>query len=104
MRAAFVDHALQAGWAHLAVSAIAGLLTPSYAGAIPEPAGGVFSHTWIMDHTREHSSLLAAAERRLLIAIARRLPAWLSSDQLTLLGLSSMPAAGLAFATLRTSW
>ena len=53
-------------------------------------------------HTREHRSLLANAERRLLIAIARRLPAWVTSDQLTLLGLSSMVAAGLAFAIAPT--
>jgi phosphatidylglycerophosphate synthase len=55
-------------------------------------------------HTREHRSLLANAERRLLIAIAHRLPARVTSDQLTLLGLSSMVAAGLAFATLQMSW
>ena len=41
-----------------------------------------------MDHTREHRSLLASAEKRLLVAIARRLPRWLSSDHLTLLGLA----------------
>jgi len=58
-----------------------------------------------MDHTREHRSLLASAEKQLLIAVARRLPRWLSSDHLTLLGLLSMPAAGLAFATMGTaSW
>lgn len=58
-----------------------------------------------MNHTREHRSLLASAEKRLLIAIARRLPPWLSSDHLTLLGLLSMPAAGLAFAMIGTaSW
>jgi archaetidylinositol phosphate synthase len=56
-----------------------------------------------MDHTREHKSLLATAERRLLIAIARRLPAWLNSDHLTLLGLAAMPAAGAAFAVLGTA-
>jgi phosphatidylglycerophosphate synthase len=55
-------------------------------------------------HTREHRSLLANAERRLLIAIARRLPEWVTSDQMTLLGLASMVAAGLAFATLQRSW
>jgi archaetidylinositol phosphate synthase len=58
----------------------------------------------IMDHTREHRSLLASAERRLLIAIAARLPRWLTSDHLTVLGLLSMPAAGLAFAALGTTW
>jgi len=58
-----------------------------------------------MDHVREHRSVLAAAEKRLLIAIARRLPGWLSSDHLTLLGLLAMPAAGLAFAAIPiTPW
>ena len=57
-----------------------------------------------MDHTREQRSLLAAAERRLLLAIAARLPRWLHSDHLTLLGLLSMPAAGLAFAAIGTAW
>ena len=58
-----------------------------------------------MDHTREHRSLLASAERRLLIGIAARLPRWLTSDHLSLLGLLSMPAAGLAFAELgATPW
>ena len=56
-----------------------------------------------MDHTREHKSLLASAEQRLLVAIARRLPRWLNSDHLTLLGLLSMPAAGLAFAAIGTA-
>ena len=40
-----------------------------------------------MAHVREHRSLLASAEKQLLIAIARRLPPWISSDHLTLLGL-----------------
>lgn len=58
-----------------------------------------------MDHVREHRSVLASAEKRLLIAIARRLPGWLSSDHLTLLGLLAMPAAGLAFAAIPiTGW
>jgi phosphatidylglycerophosphate synthase len=58
-----------------------------------------------MDHTREHKSLLASAEKQLLIAIARRLPPWLSSDHLTLLGLLAMPAAGLAFSAIpRAPW
>jgi phosphatidylglycerophosphate synthase len=56
-----------------------------------------------MDHTREHRSVLASVETRLLRAIARRLPPWLSSDQLTLVGLLSMPVAGFAFAGIATS-
>jgi archaetidylinositol phosphate synthase len=58
-----------------------------------------------MDHTREHHSLLASAEKRLLVAIASRLPRWLTSDHLTLLGLCSLGAAGLAFSALAvTPW
>jgi archaetidylinositol phosphate synthase len=58
-----------------------------------------------MDHTREHHSLLASAEKRLLVAIARRLPHWLTSDHLTLLGLCSLGAAGLAFSEIAaTPW
>jgi phosphatidylglycerophosphate synthase len=53
-----------------------------------------------MDHTREHRSVLASAEKQLLISIARRLPPWINSDHLTLLGLLAMPAAGLAFAAI----
>ncbi|MGE5244869.1 MAG: CDP-alcohol phosphatidyltransferase family protein [Betaproteobacteria bacterium] len=49
-------------------------------------------------HRRDHRSVLAALEKKLLIAIARRLPRWVSSDLLTLFALASMGAAGLAFA------
>jgi len=49
-------------------------------------------------HRREHRSLLAAAEKRLLIWIAGRLPRAITSDHLSLLGLVAMMAAGLAFA------
>ena len=48
-------------------------------------------------HIREHGSLLAAPEKRALIWIAERLPRWVSSDHLTLLGLGAMLAAGLAY-------
>ena len=58
-----------------------------------------------MDHIREHRSLLASAEKRLLVHIARRLPLWLTSDHLTLLGLGSLGAAGLAFSAIPdTPW
>jgi phosphatidylglycerophosphate synthase len=48
-------------------------------------------------HIRQHTSLLAPAERRLLIWIAGRLPSWINSDHLSALGLASMGAAGLSF-------
>ncbi len=48
-------------------------------------------------HIREHSSVLAAAEKRALIRMARRLPPWVNSDHLTLLGLAAMALAGAAY-------
>ena len=49
------------------------------------------------DATRLQTSVLAAAERRLLISMARRLPAWVTSDQLTLLGTVAMVGAGASY-------
>jgi len=47
---------------------------------------------------RIHGSLLAAAEKRLLIRIASRLPGWVNSDHLTALGALGMVGAGLSYA------
>jgi archaetidylinositol phosphate synthase len=52
-------------------------------------------------HVREHGSILAEAEKRLLIRIATRLPARVSSDHLTLLALAAMAVAGAAYAAAR---
>jgi len=58
-----------------------------------------------LGHIREHRSILAAGEKRLLIAIARQLPSWINSDHLTVLALTSMVAAGVAFAAIpSTPW
>ena len=54
-----------------------------------------------MTHLREHRSILAAAEKRLLIFIAERLPRSIKSDHLTLLALAGMALAGAAFAAAR---
>lgn len=57
------------------------------------------------EHEREHGSLLAAPEKRLLVWIAERLPQRVNSDHLSLLGLSAMLVAGLAFwASSRHPW
>src|SRR4051812_41586771 len=50
------------------------------------------------NHVRENRSILAAGEKRLLIAIARRMPAAVTSDHLTLLAFASMCLAGLGYA------
>src|SRR5262245_64605020 len=49
------------------------------------------------EHVREHRSLLAAAEKRLLIRIAGHLPPSIHSDHLKLLALGSMALAGIGF-------
>jgi phosphatidylglycerophosphate synthase len=48
-------------------------------------------------HTRLHQSLLAAPEKRALVWMAERLPAWVNSDHLSALGLLSMAGVGAAF-------
>ena len=50
------------------------------------------------DPKRELTFLLAEPERRLLRWIAARLPGWVTSDQLTTLGVLAATAAGIAYA------
>ncbi len=58
------------------------------------------------DARRELTFLLAEPERRLLRAIAARLPAWVTSDQLTVLGAAGAVGAGAAYAlsTFGAAW
>ena len=49
------------------------------------------------DATREHRSVLAAAEKRLLIRTAKRLPRWVNSDHLTALGAFAMLMVGTSY-------
>jgi phosphatidylglycerophosphate synthase len=58
--------------------------------------GGVMS-----EHKREQHSVLAVAEKRLLIFIAERMPRVIHSDHLTSLALTAMALAGAAFAAAR---
>jgi len=46
---------------------------------------------------RVQQSFLANLEKRTLIWLAARTPAWINSDHLTLLGLLSMAGAGVAY-------
>lgn len=50
---------------------------------------------------RVNRSLTAAFEKRALAWMAERAPAWLTSDQLTLLGLSAQIGAGICYAISR---
>lgn len=47
---------------------------------------------------RLHDSVLAGAEKRLLVRMAGRLPGWLTPDHLTIIGAASMGGVGLCFA------
>jgi archaetidylinositol phosphate synthase len=51
----------------------------------------------LIDHVRTNGSPLASAERRALIHMAQRMPAWVTPDHLSGLGLAAMAAAGLSF-------
>jgi phosphatidylglycerophosphate synthase len=48
-------------------------------------------------HVRQHRSLTAAAEKRALVWMARRMPAWVNSDHLSALGFMSMAGVGVSF-------
>jgi archaetidylinositol phosphate synthase len=48
-------------------------------------------------HVRYNRSALAIPEKLALVWMARRLPSWVNSDHLTLLGLSSMALAGASY-------
>jgi archaetidylinositol phosphate synthase len=48
--------------------------------------------------TRVHGSLLAAVEKRALVWMAERIPAWVNPDHLTLLGFAAQIATGICYA------
>jgi len=48
--------------------------------------------------TRVHGSFLAATEKRALVWMAERMPAWVKSDHLTLLGFAAQIATGVCYA------
>jgi phosphatidylglycerophosphate synthase len=52
--------------------------------------------------TRIHGSLLASAEKRLLVWIAQRLPLWVSSDLLTGIGAAALLLGGICYAIGRS--
>ena len=50
------------------------------------------------DAAREQTSILAPLERAALRGLARRMPAWVNSDHLSVLGLLGMIGAGVCYA------
>ena len=51
--------------------------------------------------TRVHGSLLASAEKRALVWMAERIPAWVSSDHLTVVGFAAQIMTGVCYALAR---
>lgn len=64
-------------------------------------AEATHDQTAFHEAARAHSSLLAAAEKRCLIWIARRLPLGVNSDHLTALGFLGMIMVGASYALAR---
>ena len=50
---------------------------------------------------RVHGALTASVEKRVLVWMAARMPAWVSSDGLTVLGLGAQVGAGVGYAVAR---
>ena len=61
----------------------------------------VGKQTRFVNAVRRNGSVTAAAEKRLLVWMAERVPAWVSSDGLTLLGFGAQIAAGACYALAR---
>ncbi len=57
----------------------------------------VMHHKKFQEASRVHKSILADAEKRLLIRIANKLPKWIHSDHLTILGFLGMAFAGISY-------
>jgi archaetidylinositol phosphate synthase len=53
------------------------------------------------DAKRRQNSMLAAGEKRVLVWMAERMPRWVNSDHLTVLGLVAQAGAGAAYAAAR---
>src|SRR5437016_13157123 len=64
----------------------------SFVGSVTELTSMKFKEA-----RRVHTSFSAAAERKALVWLADRMPAWLNSDHLTALGFISLAGAGLAY-------
>lgn len=61
------------------------------------------SRQQFQDAQRVQQSLLAGVEKKVLVWMAHRLPAFINADHLTVLGFASMIAAGIAY-SFAASW
>lgn len=66
----------------------------TYEAVLAQRTGGLV----FKDAKRRQNSILAAAEKRTLIWMAKRMPRWVTSDRLTVLGFAAQAGAGAAYA------
>ena len=72
----------------------------SFVGSVTELPSARFKEA-----RRVHTSFLVEIERRAMVWLAQRMPAWLNSDHLTALALVAMAGAGLSYWAARwTRW
>src|SRR5438045_5378384 len=64
---------------------------------------GVTGDKAFKDAQREQTSILAPLERAALYGFARRMPAWVNSDHLSILGFIGMIGAGVCYAVSRSN-
>jgi Phosphatidylglycerophosphate synthase len=83
------------------VSDAAGELAGNAAKRDSQPLATLAGNIEFRNATRLQTSLTAAVERKALKYLAERLPRWVNSDHLTLLGLVAMIAAGACYAAAR---
>lgn len=69
-----------------------------YNPLVNKPISAERRDTGFQRATRVHGSFLAAAEKRALIWMAKRMPSWVNSDHLTLLGFAGQIATGVCYA------
>ena len=77
------------------------LQTRSLNARTSAPAGETKTRVVFRDAVRLQESITAPLERRTLAWLAHRLPAWVHSDHLTLLGFAAMFLAGASYALAR---
>jgi len=66
----------------------------TYEAVLEQKAGKLI----FKDAKRRQNSVLAGGEKKALIWMAERMPLWVNSDRLTLLGFVAQAAAGAAYA------
>ena len=74
------------------------LVSARYNPAVKKPDLSASPASEFRNATRVHTSFLAAAEKRALIWMAQRMPRWVNSDHLTLLGFAGQIATGVCYA------